>query len=65
MPTGRGTSPPTSPTTFTRRCRDWLDCVVGCAAAASMLGLEPIGAVVKPARGKERLKLSQLQQQAR
>ena len=42
----------------------WLDCVVRCAAAAaSMLGVEHIGAPMKPAAERKRLKLSDLQHQ--
>jgi len=39
----------------------WFDCVVGCAAAASMKGVERLGAVVQPQSGRKRLKLSELQ----
>jgi len=40
----------------------WFDCVVGCAAAASMQGVERIGAAVQArATEKKRLKLSELQ----
>jgi hypothetical protein len=39
----------------------WLDCVVGCAAAASMQGIERIGAAVQPQGERKRLKLSELQ----
>ncbi len=40
----------------------WLDCVVGCAAAASMQGVERIGAAVQPQGVRKCLKLSELQQ---
>ena len=39
----------------------WFDCVVGCAAAASMQGVERIGAAVRPGMDGQRLKLSALQ----
>jgi hypothetical protein len=39
----------------------WLDCVVGCAAAASMQGVERIGAAIQPQQERKRLKLSELQ----
>ena len=38
----------------------WFDCVVGCAAAASMQGVERIGAAVQPQGDRKRLKLSEL-----
>jgi hypothetical protein len=38
----------------------WFDCVVGCAAAASMQGVERIGVAVKPQGERKRLKLSEL-----
>ncbi len=41
----------------------WLDCVVGCAAAASMQGVERIGAAVQPTGDRPRLRLSGLQRQ--
>jgi len=41
------------------------DCVVGCAAGASMQGVEHIGAAVKAAGNRERLRLSQLQKDKR
>ena len=41
----------------------WFDCMVGCAAAASMQGVERIGAAVQPQRERKRLKLSVLQRQ--
>jgi hypothetical protein len=43
----------------------WLDCLVGCAAAASMRGVERIGAQVELEREGKRLKLSELQRQRR
>jgi phage terminase large subunit GpA-like protein len=39
----------------------WFDCVVGCAAAASMQGVEHIGAAVLPRRECRRLRLSEIQ----
>ncbi len=41
----------------------WLDCLVGCAAAASMQGVERIGAGVRPKGERKRVKLSGLQRQ--
>lgn len=41
------------------------DCVVGCAAGASMQGVERISAAVQPQGGRKRLKLSELQRQRR
>jgi hypothetical protein len=41
--------------------KGWFDCVVGCAAAASMQGIERVGARMKPAPEPERLRLSELQ----
>jgi len=43
----------------------WFDCLVGCAAAASMRGVERIGAQVEPKHERKRLKLSELQRQRR
>ncbi|MFO7958344.1 MAG: terminase gpA endonuclease subunit, partial [Candidatus Brocadiia bacterium] len=43
----------------------WFDCVVGCAAAASIQGVERVGARMKPAAEPERLKLSELQRRKR
>jgi len=43
----------------------WLDCLVGWAAAASMRGVERIGAQVEPKQERKRLKLSELQRQRR
>jgi len=43
----------------------WLDCIVGCAAGASMQGVERIGAGVRPLGERKRLKLSALQLQKR
>jgi hypothetical protein len=37
----------------------WFDCLVGCAEAASMLGVERLGAAIQ--RQRERVKLSELQ----
>ena len=39
----------------------WFDCVVGCAAAASMQGVERVGAAVQPQGERKPLKLSELQ----
>jgi len=39
----------------------WFDCVVGCAAAASMQGVQRVGAAVQPPGERKRLKLSELQ----
>jgi len=41
----------------------WFDCVVGCAAAASMQGVERIGARSDVSTRRERIKLSDLQRQ--
>ena len=41
----------------------WLDCVVGCAAAASMQGAERIGARSGIKAERNRIKLSELQRQ--
>jgi len=38
----------------------WLDCLVGCAVAASMQGSTAQGTSTAPRRGKGRLKLSEL-----
>ncbi len=38
----------------------WLDCLVGCAAAASIQGVERIGAAAQPRVERKRLKLSEL-----
>jgi len=43
----------------------WFDCVVGCAAAASMQGVEHIGAAVKVGGERKRLKLSDLREKRR
>ena len=43
----------------------WFDCVIGCAAAASMQGVERIGAAVQPQGRRERLKLSELRARRR
>jgi phage terminase large subunit GpA-like protein len=43
----------------------WFDCLVGCAAAASMQGVERIGAQAAPRLERKRLKLSELQRQRR
>ncbi len=43
----------------------WFDCVVGCAAAASMQGVERIGAAVQPQGERKRLKLSEIQRSKR
>ena len=44
----------------------WFDCLVGCAAAASMEGAATVGMrQTKPARQKKRLKLSELQRRRR
>jgi len=44
----------------------WLDCIVGCGVAASMQGVEHIGAAVQArAKEKKRLKLSDLQHRVR
>jgi phage terminase large subunit GpA-like protein len=43
----------------------WFDCVVGCAAAASMLGVEHIGASGYLRAEGKRLRLSELQQHGR
>ena len=43
----------------------WFDCVVGCAAAASMQGVEKIGAQVALRQELKRLKLSELQRSRR
>lgn len=43
----------------------WFNCVVGCAAAASMHGVERIAAAVHPQGDRKRLKLSELQWQKR
>jgi len=40
----------------------WFDCVVGCAAAASMQGVERVGAAVQASENeKKRLRLSEMQ----
>jgi len=41
----------------------WLDCVVGCAASASMQGVERVGAPIRAGKGRERLKLSEIRRQ--
>jgi len=43
----------------------WLDCLVGCAVAASMQGVVLPGTDVKPAVKRRRLKLSGLQERRR
>ena len=43
----------------------WLDCVVRCAAAASMQGVERIGVAVQPQVERKRLKLSELRKSRR
>jgi hypothetical protein len=42
-----------------------LECVVGCAAAASIQGVERIGAAVQPQGELKRLKLSEFQRRKR
>ena len=39
----------------------WLDCVVGCAVAASMLGAVLFGTDVKEVRQRQRMRLSDIQ----
>jgi hypothetical protein len=39
----------------------WFDCLVGCAGAASMQGVERMGAQLMPLGQRTRLKLSELQ----
>jgi len=43
----------------------WFDCVVGCAAATSMQGIERIGAAVQPRGEAKPLKLSELRARRR
>ena len=43
----------------------WFDCLVGCAAAASMQGVERIGAAMQAQAVRKRLKLSELQRLGR
>jgi len=43
----------------------WFDCLVGCAAAASIQGIERVGARMRPSPEPERLKLSDLQRTRR
>jgi len=43
----------------------WFDCVVGCAAGASIQGIERVGARMELAPERERLKLSELQRHRR
>lgn len=43
--------------------RDRFDCLLGCAATASMQGAERIGAAVQPESERKRLKLSELRRQ--
>ncbi len=48
-----------------RHVKGWFDCVVGCAAAASIEGVERIGAAVQWPGERKRLKLSDLQAKRR
>jgi len=41
----------------------WFDCLVGCAAAASLRGIQPLGSELPLPRQKKRIKLSDLQRQ--
>jgi len=43
----------------------WLDCLVGCAVAASMQGIVLHGTSATPGHGKQRLKLSELRKRRR
>jgi len=45
----------------TRPDNHWLDCLVGCAVAASIQGASLPGVADGPARPRQRIKLSELQ----
>ncbi len=56
----------TQPLALDRCVKGWFDCVVGCAAAASIQGVERVGAAVQAgAKERKRIRLSEIQRAKR